>query len=184
MLIMPTRPTSPIRINIERRPPTVPPPPMAELRVLAGRLAERAAQRNPRRRWMELDVVLLGDAGMAEANRQCLDHEGITDVISLAYQPMSGDSGWRGEVLINLDLAHRLGPRHGGAGRELALYLAHGLNHLSDAHDHTPVLRARMRRRELRWLRVAFEQGGLARLERWGCAPSVSRKAARKARRC
>ncbi len=181
---MPVRPTSQIRIRIERRPPTVSPPPIAELRILAGRLAERAARRNPRRQWMELDVVLLGDAGMAAANRQCLGHEGITDVISLAYQPMSGASGWRGEVLVNLDLAHRLGPRYGGAGRELALYVAHGLNHLSDAHDHTPALRARMRRRERRWLRAAFEAGGLAELERWGRTRGAPCKPPRKARRC
>ena len=174
------RPSSPVLIRIERRPPTVPPPPIAELRLLARRLADRAARRNPRRQWMELDVVLLGDAGMAEANRLCLDHEGPTDVISLAYRPMSGDTGWRGEVIINLDLAHRIGPQHSGAGRELALYLAHGLNHLSDAHDRTPSERARMRRREMRWLRAAFDAGGLGRLERWG----RGRKHAKRARRC
>ena len=39
------------------------------------------------------------------------------------------------------------------ADRELALYLAHGCDHLTGADDATPAGRARMRRRELGWLR-------------------------------
>jgi len=45
--------------------------------------------------------------------------------------------------------------RAGGPDRELALYLAHGCDHLAGADDATPRQRAAMRRRELRWLRAA-----------------------------
>lgn len=168
----------PIRIHIERRGPTVTPPPARELRILADRLAECAVRRNPKRRWAEIDIVLLNDAEMTEANRQCLDHEGSTDVITLAYRPMSKQAGWRGEILINLDLAHRLGRRHGGAGHELALYIAHGMDHLSDAHDRTPDEQRRMRRRELRWRAAAFHAGGLRGLEQWG-TPKPARRTSR-----
>jgi ssRNA-specific RNase YbeY (16S rRNA maturation enzyme) len=35
---------------------------------------------------------------------------------------------------------------------ELALYIAHGFDHLSGADDDTPARRAAMRRTEMRWL--------------------------------
>lgn len=147
-------------------------------------MAARAARRNPRRQWAEMDILLLGETAMAEANRQFLRHTGTTDVITLVYRPMSKEDGWRGEVLINLDLARRLGSRHGGAGRELALYLAHGMNHLSGAHDRTPAERRRMRQRDLRWRAEAFSAGGLHGLERWGASPSPRRPALSRTAQC
>jgi ssRNA-specific RNase YbeY (16S rRNA maturation enzyme) len=46
----------------------------------------------------------------------------------------------------------REGPQHDGADAELALYIAHGFDHLSGADDNTPARRAAMRRTEMRWL--------------------------------
>jgi rRNA maturation RNase YbeY len=106
-----------------------------------------------------VEIVLLNDRDMGAAHRLCLGREGPTDVISLAYRPAAPGEGWRGEVLINLDRARALGPRHGGEAAERALYLAHGLDHLSGAHDRTPAERARMRRRERAWLRAARAAG-------------------------
>jgi probable rRNA maturation factor len=63
--------------------------------------------------------------------------------------------GLIGELFINVERAVRVAPRRAdwSADRELALYLAHGLDHLTGADDHAPEERARMRRRELAWLK-------------------------------
>jgi len=70
--------------------------------------------------------------------------------------PLPGDPvGMRGELLVHVERAWQVGSRRRGwsASRELALYIAHGCDHLNDAEDATPAGRQRMRRRELRWLR-------------------------------
>ena len=52
--------------------------------------------------------------------------------------------------------------RPGGTSRELALYLAHGLDHLAGRDDAAPAERRAMRRRENGWL--AAEAGAWAGL--------------------
>ena len=123
------------------------------LRSFAAWLASRLAARTPRRRWENVCLILLDDEGMAAANRACFRRDRPTDVISLTYRPAGREGGWRGEVLVNSERARQEGRRRpGGAARELALYLAHGFDHLSGADDNTPRRRAAMRRRETRWL--------------------------------
>jgi rRNA maturation RNase YbeY len=103
-----------------------------------------------------LDILLTDDAGIIAANRAVFGRDYVTDVISLAYPPMPGEAGASGELVINVELAAREGRRRaGGPDRELALYLAHGCDHLAGADDATPRQRATMRRRELGWLRAA-----------------------------
>lgn len=121
------------------------------VRDLAG-LARTPAERP----WQEVTVHLLDDAGIASVNRAVLGHEGTTDVITQRYEPIPGEAGGLvGELFVNVALARRAAPRRTGwsADRELALYLAHGCDHLTGADDATPRERARMRRRELAWLR-------------------------------
>jgi len=108
-----------------------------------------------------LEILLTDDVGIGAANRAVFGRDYVTDVISLAYPPLPGEQGGAGELIINIALAAREGARRaGGPGRELALYLAHGCDHLAGADDATPRQRAAMRRRELRWLRAAA-RGGL-----------------------
>lgn len=121
------------------------------VRGLAG-LARTPAERP----WQEVTVHLLDDAGIAPVNRAVLGHEGATDVITQRYEPIPGEAdGLVGELFVNVERALRAAPRRAGwsADRELALYLAHGCDHLTGAADATPRERARMRRRELAWLR-------------------------------
>ncbi len=130
-------------------------------------------------RWHELGVLLTDDAGMVAANRAVFERAAVTDVISLTYPSLPGERGGTGELLINVALAVRAGARRaGGPDRELALYLAHGCNHLGGANDATPRARAAMRRRELGWLRQAAARGLLAGLfsKRWGNILSPSCK--------
>ena len=58
------------------------------------------------------------------------------------------------EIIVNAERAWLAGSRRRGwsPSRELALYIAHGCDHLNDERDTTPAGRRRMRRRELHWL--------------------------------
>jgi len=126
----------------------------------------RAVRLNPHRAWEEVSFSLLHRTPMQQVNEKVFGRKTDTDVITLAYRPMPGSSGWVGEVFINADLALEKGPRYGGPARELALYLAHGCDHLADASDSEPVGRRQMRDRELRWLRQADRAGLIAPLLR------------------
>jgi probable rRNA maturation factor len=110
--------------------------------------------------WGEISLVLSNDSGIHSINRDFLGHDYPTDVISFAYDPVPGEStAISGEIVVNVELAVRLGARFGGPERELALYIAHGCDHLTGADDATTPQRRRMRARELRWLKEAEELG-------------------------
>ncbi len=128
----------------------------AELRRLTEFFLLKAGKRAGIQ-WGEVSVVLVDDAGSRAINKAHLGHDYPTDVISFNFAPIPGDpaTGACGEIVVNLSQAHRLGRLYGGAPHELALYLAHGCDHLAGEDDATPAQRQRMRRRELRWLREA-----------------------------
>jgi len=135
------------------------------LKRLALALAALAQTQGQRRRgraspgeptWQEVTIHLLDDAGIAPVNAAIMAHEGATDVVTQRYDPIPGEPvGLTGELFVNVEYAVRAAPRRAAwsANRELALYIAHGFDHLTGADDHTPAERARMRRRELAWLR-------------------------------
>ena len=111
-------------------------------------------------RWHGVSALLTDDTGIVVANQAVFGRDYVTDVISLTYPPLPGETGWNGELIINVELAASEGARRaGGPDRELALYLAHGCDHLAGADDATPRQRATMHCRELRWLRAAARAG-------------------------
>lgn len=102
----------------------------------------------------------MDDRAIAEVNRALLNHAGATDVITIRYGPMPGEAaGGVAEVYVNVERAARMARPGWPAGRELALYIAHGCDHLAGEDDATPSEYRRMRRRELRWLREAERDG-------------------------
>lgn len=110
---------------------------------------------------------VLDDAAMTDLNRRMFGREGTTDVISATYRPTPGMVGdTTAELFVNAECAVREGTRRGGVARELALYLAHGWDHLSGADDASADDRRRMRRRELRWLRMGAIREDIERLKR------------------
>ena len=139
---------------------------------------EKVQRLAPNRTWAEVSVVLTDDAGIVPINSRHLGSEEVTDVISFCYDPVPGENadlpasghdsgqGLTGEIIVNVQRAAERGAGHTrwGAGSELALYLAHGCDHLADETDYDPRGRTRMRRRELRWLRQARREGLLERL--------------------
>lgn len=114
-----------------------------------------------------MSLVLTDDAGMRDINRRYLGRDEATDVIAFRLDPIPGEKdGPTGEVIVNVQRALAAGPRSRGwsPSRELALYVAHGCNHLGGATDKSAAARARMRRRELEWLRRARREGWLEEL--------------------
>lgn len=113
----------------------------------------RVGRLNPDRIWSEISIALLDHQGIIPVNAAHLDKTRSTDVISFAYPPLPPSALWTGEVIVNVEMALEQGRRRQNVSRELALYIAHGCDHLGGAEDGTPEQRRRMRRRELRWLR-------------------------------
>jgi rRNA maturation RNase YbeY len=117
-------------------------------------------------------VVLTRDAEMRALKQAHFGEDVVTDVISLDYAPLPGEGAGDGvaDVFINVEQACRVAALYqrratrpdDAVARELALYLAHGIDHLRGGDDATPQGRASMRRRDLRWVRWAGRQGILA----------------------
>lgn len=128
------------------------------LRRAARAFAERSAARVgvPFR---AVAVILQDDAFSAEVHQAVNGAAGATDVVTQRYEPLPGEApGVYGELYVNCDQAVRAAPRRSGwnAAKELLLYVAHGMDHLSGADDREPSDYARMRRRELAWLKRAL----------------------------
>lgn len=129
--------------------------PRAQLRRAAAFFAARSAARigEPFR---AVTVVLQDDAFSSEVHLAINGAAGATDVVTQRYDPMPGEaSGVYGELYVNCDQAIRVAPKRRGwsAAKELLLYVAHGMDHLSGADDLEPSDYRRMRRRELAWLK-------------------------------
>ena len=110
-----------------------------------------------RRPFRAVTVVLQDDAFSAETHAAINGAEGPTDVTTQRYDAMPGEAeGVYGELYVNCDQALRAAPRRKGwsPAKELLLYIAHGMDHLSGADDLNPRDYACMRRRELGWLRA------------------------------
>ena len=119
---------------------------------------ERVARIDHAAEWSGLTLILTDDDGIAAVNRKVFGRNNPTDVISLRYGPAPNESGGdSAELIVNIQRALTEGTRRStrkwGPNEELALYIAHGCNHLSGEDDTGKASRNRMRRRELRWLR-------------------------------
>ena len=102
-----------------------------------------------------ITVILQDDAFSAEVHEAINGAKGPTDVITQRYDAMPGEAeGVYGELYVNVDQALRVAPKRRGWSpvKELLLYVAHGMDHLSGADDLKPRDYDRMRRRELNWL--------------------------------
>ncbi len=131
----------------------------ADVKSAAEFFAAKSAVRS-RLPYREVAVVLQDDEFSAEVHLAVNGVEGPTDAITQGYDPMPGEEdGVYGEVYVNCERALKCAPRRRGwsAAKELLLYVAHGIDHLSGADDLSPKDYDRMRRRELKWLRELEE---------------------------
>lgn len=122
------------------------------IRRLTAKLAAALETADPDTVWQEVALLLTDDAGITQYNREFFGKDRPTDVISFHSDPVPGEEGTTGDLIINIECAVREGPQHDGMDAELALYIAHGFDHLSGADDNSPARRAAMRRTEMRWL--------------------------------
>jgi len=105
----------------------------------------------------DLNIVIVNDRQIAELNRQFHQTDGATDVLSFDY------GGGQGELIVSVERACAQARQfRSTASRELALYVIHGILHLSGYDDLAPRPRVRMRVAERRLL-VATEFRGLVR---------------------
>ena len=106
--------------------------------------------------WHEVVVHLVDDAASDAIHRAIMGLAGATDVVTQAYDAIPPETpGLYGEIFVNTDQAHRAAPKRCGwsVAKELLLYVAHGMDHLSGADDHAECDYRAMRRRELGWVR-------------------------------
>jgi len=110
-------------------------------------------------------VVLVDDESITQTNREYFGKNCPTDVISFRYDPIPGEAeSWSGDLVINVDRAVTEGTTRGRIDPELALYIAHGFDHLSGAEDDSPEKQKKMRATETAWLRQAESKGLLGPL--------------------
>lgn len=105
----------------------------------------------------EVVVHLVRDAASDALHRAIMNIAGATDVITQAYEAIPPEApGIFGELFVNTDQARRAAPSRANwsIAKELLLYVAHGMDHLSGADDHEARDYNAMRRRELAWLKA------------------------------
>ncbi len=110
------------------------------------RTVERALEYG-QRSGIELSVAFVSDAALARVHAEFMGDPSPTDVIS--FDLSDGGPGPQGELLVSVECALRVAAERGvSPGRELALYLVHGVLHLCGYDDHDPEERQAMRRAE------------------------------------
>ena len=110
--------------------------------------------------WDSVGLLLLDDESIAQTNRDYFGKDRPTDVISFRYDPIPGEPpAFSGDLLVNVQRALQEGPNQKGSSHELALYIAHGIDHLSGSEDDTPEKRAAMLSTETAWLEEAQDLG-------------------------
>ena len=94
------------------------------------------------------------DEHMLHANRQFLDHDYYTDILTF---PGHCSTGISGDILISIDRVRdnaktmRQSPK-----QELARVMAHGILHLMGYHDDTEENQKEMRQAENHWIHRRF----------------------------
>jgi probable rRNA maturation factor len=106
-----------------------------------------------------LGIVLVDDAAIARLNAQYHHRQGPTDVLSFDY-----GEGQR-ELVVSVERAVVQARRYRTTpGRELALYVVHGILHVHGYNDLTAAQRRRMRAAERRLMSHLGRQFELGRL--------------------
>jgi probable rRNA maturation factor len=95
-----------------------------------------------------ISIVLVDNATIHRINREHLEHDWPTDVITFPLNE-PGEPALIGELVISTEMARETAIENGGEpDRELALYVVHGILHLCGFDDHSDLDRARMRAME------------------------------------
>lgn len=142
-----------------------------DLALAFAAYAKPLGNRNGVAEYGEVSLILTGDAGMARIHRDAMGSQDSTDVITLPYAAIPNGLP-SAEIFINADLAVACGKsrdsvelldcesrRPWSPAYELALYIAHGFDHLAGAEDASPAGFKTMRKREIGWVDKAAARG-------------------------
>jgi len=100
-----------------------------------------------------ISVAIVDDATMHQLNRQYLEHDYPTDVLSFVLD--ANDAHLEGEVIISADTAATCAREYGwSAAAEQLLYAIHGTLHLVGLNDKSPDEARQMRMEEAKYLRL------------------------------
>jgi probable rRNA maturation factor len=109
--------------------------------VLAGESLNRA----------NISLAIVDNRTIHELNRQFLQHDYATDVLSFVLD--QGNGYVEGEIIASVEMAHQLAAGFGWQPNdELLLYVIHGTLHLTGYDDQTADAKQEMRGREIFYL--------------------------------
>ena len=90
---------------------------------------------------------------MRDLNKQYLDHDYETDVLSFVLQHDDQTGELEGQLIVSTDTAEKMASELGGTmEQELLLYVVHGTLHLVGYNDKDPADAQEMRDAERRYL--------------------------------
>lgn len=99
-----------------------------------------------------ISLAFVDNPTIHRLNKQFLDHDEPTDVLSFPYSTANAKV-LEGELVIGVEVAQASAAERGHAVEaELLLYVVHGLLHLCGYDDHTSRDRQAMRQRERHYL--------------------------------
>jgi len=99
----------------------------------------------------EISLAVIDDPSMHRLNRQHLQHDYPTDVLSFVFE---AEDTLEGEVIVSADTAKRVAIEYEWlAESELLLYFIHGTLHLVGHDDHEDDARQIMRDKESHYLK-------------------------------
>ena len=101
----------------------------------------------------EISIAIVNDERMHALNRQYLEHDYPTDVLSFVLEHDPEEKSLDGEIVASSDYAAREASRYGWTtGDEVLLYVIHGCLHLVGHDDTTPQAKRVMRAAEAHYL--------------------------------
>jgi probable rRNA maturation factor len=100
----------------------------------------------------EISLAFVDNPTIHRLNKQYLDHDEPTDVLSFPYSAGNAKK-LEGELIVGVEIAKEQADERGHeVHAELALYVIHGLLHLCGYDDKTPTTEKDMRDRERKYL--------------------------------
>ena len=99
----------------------------------------------------EISIAIVDDPQIHQINKQYLDHDYPTDVIS--FDTTESDDFLEGEVIASADTAQRVAEQNGWqASHELLLYIIHGMLHVIGLDDKSESKAKQMRAQEKHYI--------------------------------
>ena len=116
--------------------------------------AVRLILKDARVKSAEISIAVVTDERMQVLNREYLQHDYATDVLSFVLAHDAKAKSLEGEIIASSEYAAAQAPRYGwSTNDELLLYVIHGCLHLVGHDDTTAPAKRLMRRAEKDYLR-------------------------------